>query len=147
MDKTSSNNEETKNEIQKTFGNLPKLMSLPRQPVSVMWQCNEDQKRGDGILSALLKFSDDDYAFILENSQSYDQKINAKMLSEHFNQWLPDDAKKDITVQPYGEGLYELTGIFGKKPNLFTETQLSPYIHGGIIPLHHGYIYISLYSM
>lgn len=145
-DNMAETNKSKNNEIQTELGILPKLISLPKQPVSVKWRLTENLERRTGYLVALLKFKESDYKYILDNSQSFENKINAKILIEIYDKWLPDDAKTCINVKFNGE-LYELIGIFGLKPNLFNKTQFSPYIHGEITPLDNGYICVVLASM
>ncbi len=134
------------NKIQTELGVLPKLMSLPKQPLSVKWNISENSKHGTGFLVALFKFLESDYKYILDNSHPFENKVNDRINIEYYDKWLPSDAKISIRTKTNGE-VYELIGIFGFKPNLFTKTQLSPYIHGNIIPLNNGYIWVELYTM
>lgn len=145
-DNMAETNESENKEIQIELGILPKLMSLPKQPVSVKWRLTENLEQGTGYLVALLKFKESDYKYIVDNSPPFENKINAKILIEIYDKWLPDDAKTGINNK-FNRELYELIGIFGLKPNLFNKTQLSPYIHGEIIPLNNGYIWVELSSM
>lgn len=146
-DKMTEKNKSGTNEIQTELGDLPHLMSLPKQPVSVKWRLDEDSERGTGNLMALLKFEKSDYKYILDNSPSFENKMNAKMPIEFYDKWLPEEAKTGIQVKKYFENLYELIGIQGLEPKLFTKTPMSPYIHGDITPLRNEYVWVLLYSM
>jgi hypothetical protein len=43
--------------------------------------------------------------------------------------------------------MYELSGVMALKPDLFTRTDLSPYVNGSVTPLSGGYILVSLYAL
>ena len=142
------------------LGLLPKLISLPRQPVSVIWRLTEDHERNQGCLSAVLKFKKSDYEYILGNSRPFEKKDNAKILSEVYDKWLPDDAKAGIEIKPTGDvyeiigttpkltgELYVVIGVSSLQPNLFADAERSPYIMGEITPLKNDFIYVELASM
>lgn len=132
--------------VHEELGILPKLISLPKQPLSVKWQVDESSKTNTGSLRALLEFSSEDKASILENSPEFDSKSNDRINAEFYDTWLPDSAKANIQTQAVGD-MYELSGIMPLKADLFTSAELSPYVNGSITPLSGGYILISLYAM
>jgi hypothetical protein len=135
--------------IHKEIGILPKLISLPRQPISVKWK--RKQFHRDFLLIALLGFTESDYKYIIENSNPLESKVNRIISPEIYDKWLPDEAKSGITVKPFstaaGATAYELFGIYSLHPNLFANPQLSSYIHGYITPLKKGYILVLLQTM
>jgi hypothetical protein len=147
-DDMTENNKIKPESIHTEIGILSKLISLPRQPVSVKWKT--ERYHQDSSLLALLKFKEVDYNYIVENSQTFGSKINRIMSPEIYDKWLPDDAKSGITVKPFsatGVTAYELIGITQLKANLFANRDLSPYLQGRITPLKNGYILISLSTM
>jgi hypothetical protein len=147
-DNMTENNMIKTESIHTEIGILPKLISLPRQPVSVKWR--REQFHRDFLLLALLKFTESDYNYIIENSQTFEGKGNRFMAPETYDNWLPDDAKSGIIAKPLtaaGVTAYELIGITPLKANLFANRDLSSYIHGSITPLRNGYILIGLQTM
>lgn len=147
-------------EIQTELGILSKLISLPKQPVSVKWRLNENQERRQGYLAVLLEFKASDYAYILENSRPFDLKNNARILSEIYEKWLPDHAKTGIEIKPTGDSyeiigttekltgeIYEVIGVSPLQPNLFADAERSSYIEGEITPLKNGFIFVGLSSL
>ncbi len=132
--------------VHEEMGILPKLISLPKQPISVKWQVDESSERNTGSLRALLEFSATDKAAILANSPEFDSKSNDRINAEFYDTWLPDSAKTNIQKQSVGD-MYELSGIMPLKADLFTSAELSPYVNGSITPLSGGYILISLYAI
>lgn len=128
------------------LGILPKLISIPKKPISVLWKLDESKSTNRGQLLALLKFTDDDQKYILSKSKEFEKNQNDTISKEVFENWLPDDAKTGIITKIKGD-LYELTDIYALQPNLFTNTEVSPYVNGAITPLSSGYILISLYAM
>lgn len=125
---------------------LPKLISLPKQPLSVKWQIDESSERNTGSLRALLEFSATDKAAILANSPEFDSKSNDRINAEFYDTWLPDSAKTNIQKQVVDD-VYELSGVMPRRADLFTNAELSPYVNGSITPLSGGYILISLYAI
>jgi hypothetical protein len=148
-DNTVSTTEPTRPIVHDELGILPKLISLPKQPISVKWQLDEYPEKNTGNLQALLEFSPQNKIFIIENSPEFDSKQNAILRIELFDAWLPEHAKDSIEVRVVDGivGAYELSGVRGFKPDLFTRTDLSPYVNGYITPLSGGYILVSLYAM
>jgi hypothetical protein len=145
-DNTVSTTEPTRPIVHDELGILPKLISLPKQPISVKWQLDEHPEKNTGNLLALLEFSPQNKIFIIENSPEFDSKQNDRLRVELFDAWLPERAKDGIEVRVV-DGAYELSGVRGFKPDLFTRTDLSPYVNGCITPLSGGYILVSLYAM
>lgn len=131
--------------IQTELGVLPKLISLPKQPIAVRWLPPSEQLP-DSSLDALLKFSSDDYAYILDHSQPGAATRNVQLPKEYVEAWVPAEVRAKIEKTVH-QDLVELHGIHQREPDIFTQTQLSPYIHGSFIPLGDGYILLNLYSM
>jgi hypothetical protein len=138
--------EPTRPIVHDELGILPKLISLPKQPISVKWQLDESPEKNTGSLRALLEFSPQDKVFILENSPKFDSKQNDRISIELFDAWLPERAKDSIEARLV-DGMYELSGVMALKPDLFTRTDLSPYVNGSVTPLSGGYILVSLYAL
>lgn len=132
--------------IKTDLGILPKLISLPRQPVNVIWEVDEKAGMDNGTLVALLNYTDEDYAYIVNNSLKYESNSNDRMNAQFYKKWVPEELQKTIKIEKQGEN-YELIGIKQLKPELFTQTDLSPYKNGSITPLGRGYILVSLYAM
>ncbi len=141
----------TRNKHSKSFyteiGILPQLISMPRQPVAAKWEIERYYQ--DDSLVALLKFTESDYKYVIENSMPYETIAEGKVSAEVYDQWLPDDAKSGITVKPFqsmGVSAYELIGINRQQANLFTDPKRSSFCDGFIIPLKNGYILAFLYT-
>jgi len=126
-------------------GLLPKLMSIPGKPISVKWQIDES-KFNAGSLIALLEYSAEDKLYILKNSHAYENISHDRIGAGFYDSWIPASAKKGIEVIKH-DSVYELKGVIPVLPNLFTRTELSPYVNGRVTPLAGGYILVSLYSM
>ncbi len=134
------------NRIETGIGNLDKLMSIPATPLEVKWQINEEHRSGNGSLQALFKFAKEDKKKIINESEVFDAIADDRISAEIYDGWLPEDAKKGLIVEKTGD-LYVLKQVNGLKANLFTQTELSPYVNGSITLLGDGYIFVSLYSM
>jgi hypothetical protein len=145
-DNTVSTPEPMSPVVHDELGILPKLISLPKQPISVKWQVDESPEQNTGSLRALLEFSPQDKLSIIESSPEFDSKEDDRISAELFNVWLPESAKANIKTRAV-EDMYELSGIMALKPDLFTRTDLSPYVNGSITPLSGGYILVSLYAL
>ena len=139
-----TSSEQPSKEVHTEVGILNKLISIPAEPITVKWEINESKETGS--LRALLKFKDEDKLHILKNSASFDKLENDTLDSESCEQWLPEDAKVGIETKKNGSA-YTLIDVIAIQPNLFTQTELSPYVNGSITPLSGGYILVSLYSM
>ena len=139
--KTKANKVRTYYEI----GLLPKLMSIPGNPVSVKWQIDET-KENAGNLIVLLKYSPQDKQLILENSKIADNPSFDRIGIDIYDTWITEEAKRGLEVKIINK-VYELKGIPQYTPDVFIQTELSPYVNGSVTPLAGGYIFISLYSM
>jgi len=139
------NSKSEKMNISHDMGLLPKLMSIPGTPLSVKWQLDESRENS-GSLEALLEYSVEDKKYILDNSNKFENPSPDRINAEFYDSWIPKNAKKDIEVNKL-DNVYELKEVIPLLPNLFTQTELSPYVNGSITPLAGGYIFISLYSM
>lgn len=125
---------------------LEKFISLPRPPISVKWEVVEIPARGTGSLIALLEFTLKDKRYILNHGKPFELQVNDRMNAEFYDSWLPAVAKSDIRVSLQGIS-YELHDVTSSQADMFTNTELSPYVNGSITPLAKGYILVSLYSM
>jgi len=128
------------------LGILPKLVSLPKQPDTVLWEIDEQEGQDNGSLVILLKFSEEDYAYIIGNSNEVDSRANDVMNIDFFRKWVPSTIRESINTVEKGDS-YELQDIKQYKPDLFTNTELSPYKNGSVTALGQGYILVSLYTM
>jgi len=138
--------EKSETKFHTEIGVLNKLISLPKDPITVKWKVNESRGSETGSLRALLKFKEEDQASIVNDSLSFDKEINDTVSAEIYEGWLTADAKAGLEATKEGER-YTLNGVFSLQPDLFTKTELSPYVNGSITPLSGGYILVSLYSM
>lgn len=145
-DNTVSTTESTNITVNHELGILPKLISLPKQPLSVKWQVDETREKGTGSLRALLEYSAEDKTFVLESSPMFDNKTDDRINAKFYDTWLPDSAKENINIQLVDD-MYELSGITPLRADLFTKTDYSPYVNGSITPLSGGYILVSLFAM
>ena len=141
-----ASSEQSNNKIQTEIGILNKLISIPAEPLSVKWEINESKERGTGSLRALLEFSVQDKLDILKKSNAFDNKTNDRIDANFYDTWLPAESKESVRTELVS-GSYELKDILALQPDLFTQTELSPYVNGSITPLSGGYILVSLYSM
>ena len=144
--KMPSSAEQLNKEVHTEIGILNKLISLPAEPLSVKWDIDESKQSGNGSIRALLEFSEKDKQNILDKSSAFDKKSNDRIDAVFFDTWLTVEAKEGIEVKKVN-GVYELVGVMALKPNLFTQTKLSPYVNGSVTPLAGGFILVSLYSM
>lgn len=140
------------NEVKKTnainteIGLLPQLVSLPIIPVDVKWQANERVHGGAGNLIVLLHYTSNDYDYIVSNSNAFESPNSGRLDAETFDNWIPQSLRETIKANKM-DGFFEFVGIMPLQPNLFTKTELSPFVSGSVIPLGDGYILVSLYSM
>ncbi len=137
---------ETLTKMNIELGILTKLISLPKQPVKVLWEVDEKQGNDNSSLVALLAFTKDDYAYIVSNSPMTEAKINDLMDIDFYEKWVPAQIQDAIKTENR-EGSYELMGIKRLLPELFTQAKLSPFKNGSVTPLGQGYVLISLYTM
>ncbi|THB68709.1 MAG: hypothetical protein D6B27_02045 [Gammaproteobacteria bacterium] len=144
-DMENGNNQPIKTETE--LGILPKLISLPKQPLQVKWEIDEQKSTNAGSLIALLQYSISDYNSIIKNSLPFEANIKERMESAFYKKWVPREIRETINTVPVDNNMLELQNIYSLQPNLFTQTQLSPFVHGSITPLGQGYILISLYSL
>ena len=142
--KMNSSSKSEKINVSYEMGLLPKLMSIPGNPISVKWQVDESQENA-GNLVALLEYSSEDKKYILDNSNKFENPSSDRINVKFYDSWIPEDAKIGIEVKKLDK-VYELTKVIPLLPNLFTQTELSPYVNGSITPLADGYIFIALYS-
>jgi len=122
------------NKINTDLGILPKLMSLPKQPLHVKWEVNEEDNKDNGTLVALLHYSADDYRYIMENSRALEANNNDRMPVEFYKKWVPIKLRDSIKVEEK-DNTYELMGIKPLDPGLFRSTGPSPYVNGNVTPL------------
>jgi len=134
------------NQIHTDIGILNKLISLPKEPISVRWELDESPERDNGSLNVLLEFTNTDKKFILNNSDSFEKQQNDLINTVFYQNWLPEKSKKGIRTKAIKNN-YELLNVIPLQPNLFNKTDLSPYVNGSITPLSNGFIFLSLYAM
>ncbi len=130
-------------EVNVEVGTLPNLISLPKQPTEVRWDVTERAQGQAATLRALLRFSEEDYAAVVEASETYDQRGNARIDKALYDAWIIPAAKVGIEAREKGS-YYELVGVEPRKANLFWNAKLSPYVNGRITPLRAGYIFVSM---
>ncbi len=141
-----SSTEQLNIEIHTEIGILNKLISLPAEPLSVKWDLDESSQKGTGSLRALLEFNEQDKKNIIDKSEAFDNKSDDRIETKFFDTWLPAKAKEGINIEKVTEA-YVLIGVSVRQPNLFTQTELSPYVNGSVTPLNGGYVLVTLYSM
>jgi hypothetical protein len=121
------------------LGILPKLVSLPREPMSAKWEVDERPGKASK-LRALLRYSPDDYEHILEHSEVFDRRDN-ELLSPDDYEWIDAAAREGVESRPKGRWI-ELVGVEPRKGTLFGRAPRSPYVNGKITPLPNGYIFV-----
>ena len=131
-------------EVNVELGALPKLITLPKGPTEVRWEVLERAQGQAATLRALLRFSEEDYAAIVADSEVYDQRGNARIDRDVYDAWIIDAAKAGIEAREKGSRYYELVGVEPRKANLFWNAELSPYVNGRITPLQDGYVFVSM---
>ena len=134
------------NKMNTELGLLPKLISLPKQPNTVLWQLEEAPGRDSGSLTALLSFKETDYQYIVDHSPKTEANTNQIMPPEFYKKWVPESLRNTIKTSVNGDSL-ELLNIKSLQAELFTQSELSPYKNGSVTPLGNGFILVSLYSM
>lgn len=131
-------------EVNVELGTLSTLITLPKQPTEVRWEVTEQAQGQSGTLRALLRFSDEDYAAVVEASDVYDQRGNARIDKTLYDGWIVAAAKVGVDAREKGARYYELIGVEPRKANLFWNAKLSPYVNGRIMPLSDGYVFVSM---
>lgn len=129
------------------LGILPKLISLPKEPLKVKWEVSDQESTDAGSLVALLQYTISDYNSIIDGSQPFEANRYERMDSAFYENWVPQEIRKTINTLPIDNDMLELQNIIPLKPDLFTQTKLSPFVNGSITPLGDGFILVSLYSM
>lgn len=127
-------------------GDLANFISLPRQPQTVEWEQSQHRQGNDSGLVARLHFSDADYEYILQNSTRFEVQSNELVEKTFYDRWIAGDQPYVGPIENQGEFVV-LTNIHAMEPNLFTQKESSPFIHGRMIPLGDGVIILSLYTM
>jgi len=125
---------------------LNKLMSFPRYPISVKWETRELNNKEAGSLVALLEYSEQEYHDIVKSSKPFDTVRNDRLAIYLYDTFLPDKSKQGIHTQSDGV-YYELLNVSALHANIFTNSELSPYVNGSVTPLSNGFVLVSLYSM
>lgn len=142
IDESAKKGSETRSEL----GALESLVSLPRKPETIRWE-NDDSKTGDNSsLIVLMHFSAEDYKFIIENSRKFEVQNDELVDKAFYERWLKERLPSTVQVTSQGDFVI-LQDIHAMEPNLFTQADLSPYIHGRMIPLGEGHVVLSLYTM
>lgn len=143
-----NNNQSNYNEaqIKNEIGDLDKLISIPKNPVTIRWKEPDPKSKERAKIFAIAQFNENDYQFIVENSQSYEILEDRSLPRDIFDSWIPKEAMQSVKTDEV-DGRVILKGIYSLKPNLFAQENLSPFIHGSITPLKNGYIFIYLYTM
>jgi hypothetical protein len=125
------------------LGVLPKLISLPREPIAAKWEVEENKQAG--TLRALLKFSAADYEHIVRESETFDRRGNEILDAAMFD-WIDEEAKHGIEATRDGSSV-ELVDVEPRRANLFSRAELSPYVNGKITPLADGFVLVAMYAM
>ena len=129
------------------LADLSLLISLPRTPISVKWMKNPvSQHTTDAALTILLKFSEEDYRYVVQNSTAFETKSDEILEQDTYDTWIAPLNIESITAQPQGEYV-ALSNVSSMAPNLFTQAKKSPFIHGRLVALGDGFVFLSLYSM
>lgn len=128
------------------LGILPKLIALPKPPVSVKWVVHEQPYKDGPVVSAqltaLLRFAPEDYHYIVQNSHDHGAISEASMVDGFLGRFASASDRPAIApAEPNG---YESGGFPAKEPNLFIVGFKSPYAKGKIYPLGGGYIIVSM---
>lgn len=130
-------------EVYYELKHLPKMMSFPRQPLKVKWEQPVPNKFGQSELIALMKFSPEDYDYIVKNSKNFDIINDDNLSIEFFNKWIDKSiADKMTLIEKDGE--YILKGYSRVEPNLFVRARGTPFVKGTVHPLADGYILVAL---
>lgn len=132
--------------VQTDVTDLSHLISLPKRPKTVRWQVTPQPGARDASLIALMRFSDEDYDFIIAQSHSFDTESDEVVSVNFYHNWLEDVLGDSPSVQPQGEYVV-LKGVYAMESNLFTQAPRSPYVNGRVIPLGKGLVALNLYSM
>lgn len=140
--------EENTSSAHTELGMLPKLITLPKPPVSVKWVVREHPFDGgrvdDAQLTALLKFTPKDYQYIIEHSREYGATAETSMAERFLSQSVP---MSDSSATSKKLRNREFDGFPPKEPNLFVVGIKSPYAKGKIYPLGDGYIIVSMSTL
>ncbi len=130
-------------QVNTELGTLPGLISLPKQPIEVRWEVIEQAQGEAGMLRVLLRYSEEDYAAVVEGSETFESKTNDRINPVIYDDWIIAPAKEGIEVVTKGR-YYELVDVQPRKANLFWNAERSPYVDGRVSPLRNGYIYVAM---
>lgn len=125
---------------------LAVLVSMPKEPEKVLWQIIYSPGQRDSNLFALLSFNEKDYEFVVSQSNKFEVESDELFDIDFFQQWIKPRLPENVASEIQGD-FAVLKGIYGKRPNLFTNAKNSPYIHGRIVPLGNNTVFLNLYTM
>lgn len=96
---------------------LQALIKLPRVPKSVAWEV-DDTSREPPVLMALLLFSSEDEAYLLQHSPTVAVARAARAPRTVVQHWMPPEVRKQLESQ-VADQEYRFPGRPIKKPDLF----------------------------
>jgi len=138
-------NTENNPPVNTEMGLLNKLISFPKQPESLKWQVHETE--GDAAnLVALLVYSPDDVSVILANSPALTAKGVTRFPQAFFEEWVPAKITASMNKQ-INEAVVTLPDVHAYAPDVFTQTDLSPFVNGTLYDLGDGYLLLDLSAM
>lgn len=119
---------------------LAKLMLLPNNPEVEKWEAPEDLSH----LTALLKYSEKNYAQTVSSSLAYETPLTARLSLEEYSKWVAPALKQTLTLRELANGQIQLEGVDVRQVNLFTDPNITPLVNGRIFALGRGYILVML---
>ena len=124
---------------------LSKLISLPQEPLEAHWELIESNQESQSLLVGL-RFSKEVYENIVAKSEPLPGKVASLFPAAQFERWIPKEAQEQLKLE-HTNGLINILNVSPRKPDLFTQTLSSPFIHGELISFSDEFILLSLYSM
>lgn len=130
-------------EVYYELKHLPKMMSLPKQPLEIKWEQPVPNKFGQSSIVALMRFSPEDYDYIMENSDKFDIMDDNNLPITFFDKWVDKSIADKMTLIKTSDE-YITKGYSRFQANLFTRIKGSPYVTGRVHPLASEHILVIL---
>lgn len=145
----SEQSKDSNMKVSTELGILTKLMPLPYNPSIIAWGIDEKRTPARdvaGTLYVLLKYSEEEYNKVVKNSTPYDNpNVLMYIRSNFYTQWIPETLKAKLNVKELSDR-FQVLDVQSAEPNLFIDTDLSPYVNGRLTFLDNEHVFIMLHS-
>ena len=122
---------------------LSELVSLPKQPYEARWRTSS---RLDSLL-AVMHFNEEDYRYIIENSQILEEN-NAIVMKRFIDETpLFQALHTKLELAEFMDNFYTIANAQTYQSDIFTQGRKSFLVSGDFIALGDGYIFLFLGSL